>query len=716
MSTRIVLTLAALVASAGSEVLGSPMQMPAESATERKINYPESRRVEQVDDYHGLKVADPYRWLEDPDSAETRAWVAAQNKVTSSYLAATPDLEGIRKRLTELWNYERYSVPVKQGGRYFFSKNDGLQNQNVLYWLDRLDGTPKILIDPNTLSDDGTVALVGTTVSENGKLLAYGLSSAGSDWQEWRVREVETGKDLTDHLRWVKFSGAAWTHDSQGFYYSRYDEPREGRQLEDANFYQKLYYHRLGTPQSADELVHQRPDQKEMGFIANVTEDGRYLLIHAWRGTETENGIFYKDLQQPGSKVTELLGSFDAAYHFIGNEGSVFWFQTDLKAPKGRVIAIDLKKPDSASWRELIPQAMETLEGVGCLNDSFLAVYLKDAHTQVRVFDLSGKLLREVDLPGLGTAGGFSGERTDKETFYAFTSFTTPGTIYRYDLTTGKSSVFRRPQITGFDPNQYETRQVFFPSKDGTPVPMFITHKKGLKLDGTNPTYLYGYGGFGVSMTPAFSLSHVVWMERGGVYAVASLRGGGEYGEEWHQAGSKLKKQNVFDDFIGAAEWLIANGYTGKGRLAIAGGSNGGLLVAACMAQRPDLFGAVVVAVGVLDMLRFHKFTIGWGWVSDYGSPDDPKDFKALYAYSPYHNLKPGTAYPPTLITTADHDDRVVPAHSFKFAAALQNAQGSPAPILIRIETRAGHGGGKPVSKKIEETADELSFLFHELR
>ena len=720
MSTRIVLTLAAIVATAGSEVLGSPMQspmqLPAESATERKVTYPESRRVDQVDDYHGLKVADPYRWLEDPDSLETQTWVKAQNKVTSAYLAATPELEGIRKRLTELWNYERYSVPVKQGDRYFFSKNDGLQNQNVLYWLDRLDGTPKVLIDPNTLSEDGTIALVGTTVSEDGKLLAYGLSSAGSDWQEWKVREVETGRDLPDHLRWVKFSGAAWSHDHQGFFYSRYAEPREGRQLEDANFYQKLYYHRLGTPQSADELVYERPDQKEMGFVANITEDGGYLLIHAWRGTETENGIYYRDLRQPGSKVVELLGAFDAGYHFIGNDGSVFWFQTDLTAPRGRVVAIDVRDPDRAKWRELIPQAVETLEGVTCLNDSFLAVYLKDAHSQVRVFDLSGKFLRELELPGLGTAGGFFGERADRETFYAFTSFTTPGTIYRYDLTTNKSTVFRRPQITGFDPAQYETRQVFFPSKDGTRVPMFITHKKGLKLDGTNPTYLYGYGGFAVSMTPAFSLAHVVWMERGGVYAVANLRGGGEYGEDWHQAGSKLKKQNVFDDFIGAAEWLVAGGYTSKGRLAIAGGSNGGLLVAACMVQRPDLFGAVVVAVGVLDMLRFHKFTIGWGWVSDYGSPDDPEEFKALYAYSPYHKLKAGTAYPPTLITTADHDDRVVPAHSFKFAAALQKAQGGPAPILIRIETKAGHGGGKPVSKKIEETADELSFLFNELR
>jgi prolyl oligopeptidase len=582
--------------------------------------------------------------------------------------------------------------------------------------VETLGGEPKVVLDPNTLSQDGTVALTGLRVSEDGKLLAYGLSSGGSDWQEWKVRDVETGRDLPDHLRWVKFSSAAWTHDNKGFFYSRYDEPKEGRPLEEANFYQKLYYHRIGTPQSEDELVYQRPDQKEMGFIGGVTEDGRYLIIQAWKGTETETGLFYKDLRTPGSKVVELLGAFDASYRFIENDGPVFWVVTDLDAPRSRVVAIDIRNPAREGWRELIPQTAETLQGVGCLNETFVALYLKDAHAQVRQFDLTGKFLREVPLPGLGTVDGFTGKRKDKETFFAFTSYTAAGTIYRYDLETGKSTVFRSPEIRGFDPNQYETRQVFFQSKDGTRVPMFITHKKGLKLDGSNPTLLYGYGGFNISLTPSFSLSNIVWMERGGVYAVATLRGGGEYGEEWHEAGSKLKKQNVFDDFLAAGDWLIANGYTAKGKLAIEGYSNGGLLTAAAMVQRPDLFGAVVVGVGVLDMLRFHKFTIGWGWTSDYGSPDNPEEFKALYAYSPYHNLKPGTAYPPTLITTADHDDRVVPAHSFKFAAALQRANGGPHPTLIRIETRAGHGSGKPVSKKIEEAADMLGFLFKELR
>ncbi|HEV8579779.1 MAG TPA: prolyl oligopeptidase family serine peptidase [Thermoanaerobaculia bacterium] len=692
------------------------MHTSVESPAGKRIVYPESPRVEQVDDYHGVKVADPYRWLEDLDSEQTRAWVEAQNRVTSAYLAAIPERDAIRRRLTELWNYERYGVPEQHGGRYFFTRNDGLQNQNVLYRLDSLAGEPQVVLDPNTLSQDGTVALSEMSVSEDGKLLAYGLSSAGSDWQEWKVREVDSGRDLPDHLRWVKFSTAAWTHDGKGFFYSRYDEPKEGRQLEDANFYQKLYYHRLGTPQSADELIYQRPEKKEMGFVGAVTEDGRYLVIHAWLGTETENGIFYKDLETPGSPVVELLGSFDAAYHFIGNDGPIFWFQTDGGAPRGRVIAVDSQAPARERWRVLIPQAAETLQSVACLNDTFVALYLKDAHSQVRRFDLGGKLLGELELPGLGSVEGFTGRRHDRETFYGFTSFTTPGTIYRYDLGTGRSTVFRAPRIEGFDASRYETRQVFFASKDGTRVPMFLTYRKGLKLDGSNPTFLHGYGGFNISLTPEFSVQQTVWMEHGGIFAVPNLRGGGEYGEEWHQAGSKLKKQNVFDDFIAAGEWLVANGYTSRGKLAIDGNSNGGLLTAACMVQRPDLFGAVIVGVGVLDMLRFHKFTIGWGWTSDYGSPDDPQEFRALYAYSPYHNLRPGTAYPPTLITTADHDDRVVPAHSFKFAAALQRANGGPNPTLIRIETRAGHGGGKPVSKKIEEAADEISFLLHELQ
>jgi prolyl oligopeptidase len=709
MRNRIALALAILMAA------GAVTPVPMQAAETKKIAYPQAARGEQVDDFHGTKVPDPYRWLEDPDAEPTRAWINAENEITQGYLKAIPEREAIRKRLTEAWNYERYRVPFQEGGRYFFSRNDGLQNQNVFYWQESLDAQPKVLLDPNKLSQDGTIALTRAEVSEDGKLVAYGLSSGGSDWEEWKVREVETGRDLPDHVRWVKFSGAAWSRDGKGFYYSRYAEPSEDTKLEDANYNQKLYYHRLGTAQSEDELVYQRPDNKELGFIARVTEDGRYLAIHIWQGTEVKNGFAYRDLSQPGSPVVQLLSDFDAQYGFIGNDGPVFWFQTNQNAPRNRVVAIDVRNPARENWREVIPQAAETLEGVSVLNDTFVTQYLKDAHSQVRMFSLDGKPLRELELPGIGSVQGFEGERKDTESFYGFVSFTNPGTIYRYDFKTGKSTIFRQPKIAGFNPNDYETRQVFYKSKDGTRVPMFITHKKGLKLDGNNPTYLYGYGGFASSMTPYFSLPQVVWMERGGVFATPSIRGGGEYGHDWHQSGIKLKKQNGFDDFIAAAEWLIENRYTSKGKLAIGGHSNGGLLTAASMVQRPDLFGAVLVGVGVLDMLRFHKFTIGWGWVSDYGSPDNPEEFKAIYAYSPYHNLKPGTSYPPTLITTADHDDRVVPAHSFKFAAALQHAHQGPNPVLIRIETRAGHGGGKPTSKRIEEAADELSFFLQNL-
>ncbi|HEY8022790.1 MAG TPA: prolyl oligopeptidase family serine peptidase, partial [Thermoanaerobaculia bacterium] len=577
-----------------------------------------------------------------------------------------------------------------------------------------LDGTPEKLIDPNGFSADGTVALTSYSVSDDGRLIAYGLSSGGSDWEEWRVRDVATGGDLPDRLSWVKFSSIGWTHDSRGFFYSRYDEPKAGEQLEQANYFQKLYYHRLGDAQSADRLVYERPDHKEWGFQGTVTDDGRYLVINVWRGTEIENGIFYQDLGDPGSPVVELLHDFDASYDFVGNDGSLFWFETKLGAPRGRLIAVDAASPARERWREILPQTAETLESASVLAGRFVVTYLKDAHSRVRMFDLAGRPLGEIELPGLGTVTGFAGRPADRETFYLFTSYTTPSTVYHFDLDRGLSRVFRRPPVT-FDPARYETRQVFFTSKDGTRVPMFITAKKGLALAGRNPTLLYGYGGFDVSLTPTFAVGNLVWMEMGGVYAVANLRGGGEYGEEWHQAGSKLKKQNVFDDFLAAAEWLIANRYTSRERLAVSGRSNGGLLVGAALTQRPDLFGAAVVGVGVLDMLRFHRFTIGWGWVSDYGSPDNPEEWRALYAYSPYHNLRAGTAYPATFITTADHDDRVVPAHSFKFAAALQRAQGGPEPILIRIETRAGHGIGKPTSKQIDAAADELGFLVRAL-
>ncbi|MFH7025903.1 MAG: prolyl oligopeptidase family protein [Heteroscytonema crispum UTEX LB 1556] len=678
------------------------------------MNYPLSRKSNQIDDYHGTKVADPYRWLEDPDSEETKAWVEAQNQVTFGYLNEISARDKIKQRLTKLWDYEKYSIPFKEGVNYFYFKNDGLQNQSVLYTLKTLDGEPRVLLDPNKLSEDGTVALSGLSISEDGKLLAYGLSSSGSDWQEWKVRDVETGKDLEDHLQWIKFSGASWTHDHQGFFYSRYDEPKEKSKLEDVNYYQKLYYHKLGTPQSEDILIYQRPDQKEWGFSGGVTEDGRYLIISVWLGTDPKNLVFYKDLTNPNAEVVELINEFQADYSFIDNDDNVFYFRTDLNAPRGRVLAIDTKNSIPDNWREVIPQTTETLESVGILNNQFVADYLKDARSQVKIFDLNGAFVREVELPGIGSVGGFGGKRHDTETFYSFTSFTSPGTIYRYDMVTGKSQVFRQPEVD-FNPADYETKQVFYSSKDGTQVPMFITHKKGIKLDGNNPTYLYAYGGFNASMTPSFSVSLLVWMEMGGVYAMPNIRGGGEYGEEWHQAGMKHNKQNVFDDFIAAAEWLIGNGYTKTDKLAIAGGSNGGLLVGACMTQRPDLFGAALPAVGVMDMLRFHKFTIGWAWVSEYGSPDNPEDFKALYAYSPLHNLKPDTAYPATLITTADHDDRVVPAHSFKFAAALQASHVGDKPVLIRIETKAGHGAGKPTAKIIEEAADKWAFLVRTL-
>ncbi len=676
--------------------------------------YPSSRQVDQVDDYHGIQVQDPYRWLEDPDSEETKAWVEAQNKVTFGYLSEIPVREPIRERLTQLWNYERYGIPFKQENRYFYFKNDGLQNQSVLYTLTSLDDEPKLLLNPNTLSEDGTVALSGLALSEDAKFMAYGLSTSGSDWKEWKVLDVETGENLSDHLQWVKFSGASWTHDGQGFFYCRYDEPNEATKLEDINYYQKLYYHKLGTSQSEDVLVYHRPDQKEWMFGAGVTEDGRYLIISVDQGTDPKNLVFYKDLANPDSPVVELISEFEANYSLIDNDGSVFWFRTDLDAPRGRVIAIDINNPARENWQEIIAQTAETLEGVGVLNNQFVADYLQDARSSIKIFNLNGSFVREVELPGIGSAGGFGGKRYDTETFYTFTSFTTPPTIYRYDMVSGESTIFRKPTVD-FNPDNYETRQVFYSSKDGTRVPMFITYKKGLLLNGNNPTLLSGYGGFNISLTPSFSVGRVVWMEMGGVYAMPNLRGGGEYGEEWHQAGTKLNKQNVFDDFIAAAEWLIKNGYTAPEKLAIAGGSNGGLLVGACMTQRPDLFAAALPSVGVLDMLRFHKFTIGWAWCSDYGSPENPEEFEALYAYSPLHNLKTGTAYPATMIITADHDDRVVPAHSFKFAAALQAAHAGEKPVLIRIETKAGHGAGKPTSKIIEEIADEWAFLVRSL-
>jgi prolyl oligopeptidase len=677
------------------------------------LTYPQAKRGDQVDDYHGTGVADPYRWLEDTDSAETHAWVEAENKLTFSYLEQLPSRQAIHDRLTKLWNYERFTVPSQHGGRYFFQHNTGLQQQNVLLVAESLNAEPRVLLDPNTLSTDGTVALAGTEISDDGKLMAYGIATSGSDWNEWHVRDIDTGKDLSDDLRWVKFSGASFSKDNKGFYYSRYDEPK-GAALREANYFQKLYYHRLGTQQAEDKLIYERPDNKEMGFAGNVTDDGHYLVITVWQGTEPKNRLYYKDLTQADAPVVKLLDDFDAQYNFIDNDGPVFWFQSDLDAPRGRIIAIDTRHPERTSWKTIVPQGADKLEFANVVNNSFLLAYLKDARTEVRVHDLGGAFLRNVDLPGIGTAAGFGGKRKDKETFYAFTSFISPTTVYRYDPQAAKSAVFRQPKVD-FDATRYETKQIFYTSKDGTRVPMFLTYKKGIKLDGQNPTLLYAYGGFDISLTPNFSVPNVVWLEMGGIYAQPNLRGGGEYGEEWHKAGMKLKKQNVFDDFIAAAEWLIANKYTSTPKLAIRGGSNGGLLIGACVTQRPDLFGATLPEVGVMDMLRFHKFTIGWAWTSDYGSSDDPAEFKALYAYSPLHNLKPGTKYPPTLIATSDHDDRVVPGHSFKFAATMQADQAGPAPVLIRIEVKAGHGAGKSITKLIDETADTWAFVAHNL-
>lgn len=676
--------------------------------------YPESKQIDHVDEYHGQRIADPYRWLEDPESADTQAWVEAQNKVTFDYLEKLPYRKKIEERLTQLWDFERYGLPVKRAGRYLYTRNDGLKNQSVLYVAESAAGEARELLDPNKLSSDGTIALIGWAVSDDGKKLAYGLATAGSDWNEWKVLDVDSGKTLDDHIRWAKFSGASWTNDNKGFFYSRYDEPPAGQEFTKANYFQKLYYHKLGEPQSSDTLIYERKDEKEWGFSGGVTDDGHYLIISVWKGSEPKNQSFYKDLTKPDAKVVELVAGFDADYDFIDNNGTTFWYLTDNDAPQRRLIAIDVTKPDRANWQTLIPESKFTLESVHRVGESFVAAYLEDAHSVAKVFDLTGKFTREVPLPAIGSAGGFRGERGDNETFYSFTNYTTPGTIYRYDVATGESTVYRQPKVK-FKPDDYESKQIFYTSRDGTQVPMTIVHRKGMKLDGNNPTVLYGYGGFNISLTPAFSVSNLVWMEMGGVYAVPNLRGGGEYGREWHEGGQRLSKQNVFDDFIGAAQWLIDNKYTRPEKLAIRGGSNGGLLVGAAMTQRPDLFAAAVPAVGVLDMLRYHKFTIGWAWATEFGSSDEPEQFANLLKYSPLHNLKSGTKYPATMVVTGERDDRVVPAHSFKFAAALQAAHAGSTPALIRIETKAGHGAGKPTAKVIAESADVLAFLVKEL-
>ncbi|HST29932.1 MAG TPA: prolyl oligopeptidase family serine peptidase [Chthoniobacterales bacterium] len=676
--------------------------------------YPTAPKSDQVDDYPGVKVADPYRPLENPDSPESRQWIEAENKITFDFLNTIPERDGIKKRLTEVWDFERFGVPFKESGHYFFSKNSGLQNQNVLFSAKNFSEKPHELLDPNVLAKDGTIALGGMDVTEDAKLMAYGLATSGSDWQQWKVRDVATGKDRPDLIDWVKFSNVSWKKDGSGFFYSRYDKPDEKNKLRSQVYNHKLFFHQVGTPQSEDKLIYERPDQKEWLLNAEVTDDGRYLIITVQRGTDPKNRIFYKNLVDPKSNVVELLDQADAEYAFIDNDGPVFEFKTDLNAPLGRIISVNTCKPLPAKVDELVPESKDKLEAVSSVGDRFLALYLKDAHSSVKLFKRDGSSDGDIQLPGLGTVGGFTGKKKDRETFYSFTSYTTPTEIFRYDFDKRASEPLFKPKVK-FNPDDYTTDQVFYKSADGTRVPMFISYKKGMKRYGQNPTYLYAYGGFDISQTPTFKPENLVWMEMGGIYAVANLRGGGEYGEKWHEAGELHVKQNVFDDFIAAAQYLIDNKYTSTPKLAIGGGSNGGLLVGACLTQRPDLYGATLPAVGVMDMLRFEKFTIGWAWTSDYGSAQKADDFPFLYAYSPLHHIAKDCCYPPTLITTADHDDRVVPAHSFKFAATLQAAQGCDKPTLIRIETKAGHGAGKPTTKIIEETADRWAFLVKEL-
>ncbi len=704
------LTLVALVAALVSI---SHAQEP------KKLQYPDTKKVDVVDDYHGTKVADPYRWLEDDVrvNKDVAAWVEAQNKVTFGYLQGIAEREAIKKRITDLFNYEKLSAPFKVGGKYFFSRNDGLQNQSVLFVQDALDAPPKLVMDPNTWSKDGTVALAGLAVSDDAKFIAYGTAAAGSDWNTWKVFDLAAGKDLADELKWVKFSGASWSHDNKGFYYSRFPAPKDGAAFQSLNVDMKLYYHKVGTPQSEDVLVYERTDNPKWSVSGEVSEDGKWLIIDIGDGTTSRKArVAYKDLTDPNAKIVELIDNHENKFNFLGNDGATFYFQTDYKAQKYQIVAIDTKNPDKKNWKTIIPEANEPLEGVSLVGNRFICTYLKDAKSLVKVFEVDGKLVREVELPGIGTAGGFGGKRDYTETFYTFSSFATPPSTYRYDIATGKSTLFRQAKVK-FDPAEYEVKQVFYPSKDGTKVPMFIAHKKGIKLDGTNPVLLYGYGGFNISLTPGFSVSRLQWMEMGGVFALANLRGGGEYGDAWHRAGTKLQKQNVFDDFIAAAEYLVKEKYTSPKKIGIQGGSNGGLLVGACMTQRPDLYGAALPAVGVMDMLRFQKFTAGRYWVDDYGSSENSSEFNELVKFSPYHVLLKNGAkeYPPTMVTTADTDDRVVPGHSFKFAAALQANHKGPNPVLIRIETKAGHGAGKPTAKVIEETADQWAFLVKSL-
>jgi prolyl oligopeptidase len=689
---------------------------PASKDEFNAISYPETTTVDHVDNYHGTDVEDPFRWLEDDvrESEDVARWVAAQNDTTFAYLATIPERELIESRMTELWDYERFGLPTKEGGRYFYGYNDGLQNQNVIFTQTSLDSEAELLIDPNTWSDDGTVALASYFPSPDGTYVAYLVQDGGSDWRAGKVLNVESGDPLDDNLEWLKFTALSWAGDSSGFYYSRYPATSEEEKFQSLNTNMTIYFHRVGTPQDEDEVVYARPDFPDWSPRASVTDDGSHLVITITVGTDDRHAIGYQDLADPASEPEIIIEGFYYDYTLIGNIGDDLYFRTNNDAPKNRLIVIDAKNPQPGNWREIIPEAQDVMDGVDLVGGHIIVEYMQDAFSVVKIYDLEGNHVGNVDLPGIGTASGFGGKADDPETFFSYASFDTPSTINRLNVETGDVEVFKAPSVA-FEPDDYVVEQVFYESKDGTRVPMFISHHKDVVPDGNRPTMLYGYGGFNISMQPSYSTTRLAWMEMGGVYAVANLRGGGEYGEEWHKAGTKLQKQNVFDDFIAAAEYLIGNNYTNPEKLAIFGGSNGGLLVGAVTNQRPELFGAAVPAVGVMDMLRFHKFTAGRFWTDDYGSSDNPEEFEALLAYSPYHNIKDGVEYPPVLITTADTDDRVVPGHSFKYAARIQQAQGGDAPVLIRIETRAGHGAGVPTEKVIADYADRWAFLVRNL-
>ena len=674
-----------------------------------ELNYPETKKIDSTDTYFGVEVKDPYRWLEDDRSEETAEWVKAENKVTFGYLEKIPFREELKQRLSDLWNYEKVGAPFHEGDYTYFYKNDGLQNQYVLYRYKKGEdpSTAQVFIDPNTFKDDGTISLGETSFSEDGSKLAYSISEGGSDWRKVLVMNTETKELMGDTLQDIKFSGLAWNGE-EGFYYSSYDKP-DGSELSAKTDQHKLYYHKLGTPQREDLVIFGgTPEQKHRYVSASVTEDNRYLIIRASIST-SGNKLFIKDLTQPNSKLITILGDTDSDTYILENVGSKLYIVTNRNAPNRKIVTVDASNPLPENWKDFLPETENVLTpGTG--GGNIFANYMVDAVSKVMQYDYEGKRIREIELPGVGSAAGFGSKKEEKELYYSFTNYITPGSIYKYDIASGNSELFIKPEID-FNPENYESHQVFYNSKDGTKIPMIITHKKGLKMDGQNPTILYGYGGFNISLTPGFSIANAVWMEQGGIYAVPNLRGGGEYGKKWHNAGTQMKKQNVFDDFIAAAEYLINNNYTSSEYLAIRGGSNGGLLVGATMTQRPDLMKVALPAVGVLDMLRYHTFTAGAGWAYDYGTAQDSKEmFEYLKGYSPLHNVKEGVQYPATLITTGDHDDRVVPAHSFKFAAELQSKQAGNSPVLIRIETDAGHGAGTPVSKTIEQYADIFGF------